>query len=708
MKKFPPLFWLVIVFEFFERGSYYGVMSILSVYLTDKLLFPKEDVGIIKGTIQPILYFLPILAGALADRFGYRRTLMVAFALLGTGYFLTSQATSYMVVFLFLAVMGLGAGTFKPIISSTIARTTDKENSTMGFGIYYWSINLGAFLFPLILVPWLKGSYGWNTVLIAAAIGTGAMLVPTLLLYREPPRPEVRKQTGLVQTLADAFEIVYSPVVLIFRACRSKRVWTAVAALLFLAFLVFATWSYLAPRKASIAAPGVAFTESGKTIEVRVNRNLSLDHAFSVESLRTPGGEKGLLVEIFHPDSLPQFQEALVKELHEKGAPPSLDAGRMARMVRAASEGPILKLEEGKAAGPKAPPYVIYPHLRERTVEIRVPDPDAYGRYRDALLKTMQEIPELKTLPAATLDTLFSRGRNRPFLLLFIGFLLLAAITLLALEPKYKATEPGSRWPFVLFVLVAAFAFLWGLPDLSTFARIVASVIFVTVLSIYLMDFGDVTRFRDHWRFLLLIFLYSGFWILYFQMFDSVLWYVQAYVDADSLNRAVNGLLQSVGVSLHFRFDVEHVTVINAGTIILLQLIVSSIVKKKRALPTMTVGIALGTLGMAILAISTGIWVFLAGIVIFSVGEMTAHPKFISYVGQTAPRERVATYMGYIFLYGVIGSSIGAVVGARLYVHFVDTLHRPRTLWIVFSLIGVATIAALLLYNKFLAVQKEV
>ena len=56
-------------------------------------------------------------------------------------------------------------------------------------------------------------------------------------------------------------------------------------------------------------------------------------------------------------------------------------------------------------------------------------------------------------------------------------------------------------------------------------------------------------------------------------------------------------------------------------------------------------------------------FIVLSAILVFSIGEMTAHPKFISYVGQTAPRARVATYMGYIFLYGVIGSSIGSMVG---------------------------------------------
>lgn len=68
--QFSAQFWLVIMFEFFERGSYYGMMSILSVYFTDYLFFSKESVGIIKSTIQPLLYILPIIAGAIGDRFG--------------------------------------------------------------------------------------------------------------------------------------------------------------------------------------------------------------------------------------------------------------------------------------------------------------------------------------------------------------------------------------------------------------------------------------------------------------------------------------------------------------------------------------------------------------------------------------------------------------------------------------------------------------
>ena len=130
---------------------------------------------------------LPILGGALADRYGYRRMLMVAFSLLASGYFAAGYMSTYALVFLALLVMATGAGLFKPIISGTIARTTDERTSAFGFGIYYWMINLGAFLAPLV-VSVLKG-FSWQYVFTASALYTGLMLLPALFVYRDPPRP---------------------------------------------------------------------------------------------------------------------------------------------------------------------------------------------------------------------------------------------------------------------------------------------------------------------------------------------------------------------------------------------------------------------------------------------------------------------------------------------------------------------------------------
>ena len=126
IKSFPKNFWTAITMEFFERGSYYGVMSVLSVFLilsVDEggLGFSKESVGVIKSIITPLLYILPIISGAIADRFGYRKTLFFAFSVMSLGYLLTSFSTTYSTVFASLLLMVLGAGVFKPIISGTIA-----------------------------------------------------------------------------------------------------------------------------------------------------------------------------------------------------------------------------------------------------------------------------------------------------------------------------------------------------------------------------------------------------------------------------------------------------------------------------------------------------------------------------------------------------------------------------------------------------------
>lgn len=93
---------------------------------------------------------------------------------------------------------------------------------------------------------------------------------------------------------------------------------------------------------------------------------------------------------------------------------------------------------------------------------------------------------------------------------------------------------------------------------------------------------------------MLMIVVYSGFWILYFQNFGSVLWYLRDFVDRTPVSALVSSWLQKAGLPWSFTFDAEHVTVINAGTIILLQVLVSRVVRDWKALPTMVVGMAFG------------------------------------------------------------------------------------------------------------------
>jgi MFS family permease len=212
---------------------------------------------------------------------------------------------------------------------------------------------------------------------------------------------------------------------------------------------------------------------------------------------------------------------------------------------------------------------------------------------------------------------------------------------------------------------------------------------------------GALTVLRDA-RFMLMIFVYSGFWILYFQNFGSVLWFLRDFVDPGPVNEAFG----AIGIPLSF--DAEHVTVINAGTIILLQVLVSRMVNRVPPLVAMVGGIAIGVLGFVCLAYASTPWIFILGIAVFSIGEMTAHPKYYSYVGLVAPQDKKAVYMGYAFLYGVVGSLIGSNLGGTLY----ESLLKPlvgqtevgttlRNFWLLFAAMGLIAMIGLIVYNRF-------
>jgi hypothetical protein len=121
----------------------------------------------------------------------------------------------------------------------------------------------------------------------------------------------------------------------------------------------------------------------------------------------------------------------------------------------------------------------------------------------------------------------------------------------------------------------------------------------------------------------------------------------------------------------------------------------------------MVVGIMIGSLGFVFLASSQIVWIFILGIFVFSIGEMTCHPKYYSYIGLVAPQDKKAVYMGYAFLYGVIGSLVGSNVGGEMYHYFLIPLVNQggvssilRNFWLVFAALGVVTMFLLIIYNK--------
>ena len=176
------------------------------------------------------------------------------------------------------------------------------------------------------------------------------------------------------------------------------------------------------------------------------------------------------------------------------------------------------------------------------------------------------------------------------------------------LAPLVVSVLKGFSWRYV-FVASALYTGLMLLPDGLRLPRPAAARQSSKSLREVLMGAAEVLGDS---RFMLMIVVYSGFWVLYFQNFGTVLCYLRDFVDRAPVSAAVTSLLRGVGLAWTFAFDAEHVTVINAGTIILLQVFVSRIVKSRPPLPTMVTGMAIGALGFLLLASSRNAWVFIA------------------------------------------------------------------------------------------------
>ena len=157
--RFPRDFWLVNVMELCERAAYYGFFIVLTLYLTDIAGFTDKETGYVAGIFYAGLYFLPPFVGAIGDKIGFKKGLVLAFSLLTLGYCFLGIFHGKLPVVFFLSVVMVGGAFIKPLISGTIAKTTTEANRARGFSLFYWVVNIGSFSGKTI-VPYIRQGIG--------------------------------------------------------------------------------------------------------------------------------------------------------------------------------------------------------------------------------------------------------------------------------------------------------------------------------------------------------------------------------------------------------------------------------------------------------------------------------------------------------------------------------------------------------------------
>jgi len=580
IRSYPPTFWVANTLEIFERMAWYGFYAVASLYITGTvetggLGFSSEQRGQIQAIVPFFLYLMPVLTGALADRYGYKKCFTIAFSVMVVAYWLLGQFhtfPTFLAAFLFVAV---GAAIFKPVVVGTVARVTSESNSAIAFGIFYMMVNIGGFVGPL--VAGIVRGWSWDYVFVACSLWAALNLVIVTLFYKEPTTEagSARART-LQKVLDDTVEVLGN-----------------------LRFFITVFVGLIALMVANQGVTWFSWRRCLVFVPVWVAANLLYDRLLPAGSGRpvSPGGER---------------RNPLLK-----------------RMVCSNWRFALFLL-------------------------ILSGFWTSFNQIFITLPEYIRDFTQTRPLVSAA-EGVFGDGGGD-------GSGSAVAAALATISDSERAEVRGK-----LETLVASQA--------------------AGELSAAQLDEGSRALLESKVR------------LAPEQLGELVR---SGAGDTQQLTSAV--------IAAGRQVNPEYVINVDAGAIILFQVLISFLMARFRRFTTMITGMVFAAVGLALPALAgdggmTGpggsIWVVLAGILVFGVGEMMASPTSQEYVGRIAPKDKVALYMGYYFVAVALGNLFGGILSGQLYGRLARDLQRPDLMWLAFGALMLGTALVLLLYDRF-------
>jgi dipeptide/tripeptide permease len=210
MKTFPRPFWMGCVIEMWERLAWYGTRVVLPIYICQAdepggLHFTQAEKGTIYAWWALLQGLLPTLTGGIADRYGYKKTIAAYATINITAFVLMANMRTYNGFFAACLLLGVGTALFKPALQGTLAQSMSKKNSSVGWGFFYWLVNVGGLIgpgFANTLRP-----MGWSYVFYGCAAVTS---LNYLMLFTYPPvESGADKTRSITKTLVDTFKNLF-------------------------------------------------------------------------------------------------------------------------------------------------------------------------------------------------------------------------------------------------------------------------------------------------------------------------------------------------------------------------------------------------------------------------------------------------------------------------------------------------------------------
>jgi len=186
------VFWIVGGMEMVERLAFYGVKAVVGLYAKDPV--SKGGLGINMSQYGNLLFIwalvqsiLPVFTGGISDRFGYKQTIAASTVIKIIGYLVMFAFASYGGFFAGAILLAVGTAVFKPGIQGTLVKATKPENSSVAWGIFYQTVNIGGFMGPLLAGYMRKMDWKWVFLSCAGIIALNFIF---LLMYKEPGKAE--------------------------------------------------------------------------------------------------------------------------------------------------------------------------------------------------------------------------------------------------------------------------------------------------------------------------------------------------------------------------------------------------------------------------------------------------------------------------------------------------------------------------------------
>jgi POT family proton-dependent oligopeptide transporter len=182
-------------------------------------------------------------------------------------------------------------------------------------------------------------------------------------------------------------------------------------------------------------------------------------------------------------------------------------------------------------------------------------------------------------------------------------------------------------------------------------------------------------------RFISFLVIFSGFWVMFWQIFYSLPFYARDVLKLEKF---------------------ELIETVDAYTIIVVTVPAAALTKKLSPLAAMILGFALATSCWFIMGAHPSLPVAVAAIALFALGEAIQAPRYYEYVSDLAPKEQVGTYMGFAFLPIAIGTFFAGLLAGPLVTHYIQGPGQgaPQRMWFVVGAIGAASTVLMVLYDR--------